>query len=110
MLRALLISACTMGAVFAPLLARAEDKLVPKSVSVDLPASDRTFPTGPGSDLLTGNCLACHSAGMVLNQPRFSRSVWEAEVNKMINAYKAPISKDHVGGIVDYLSQLQPTE
>jgi hypothetical protein len=110
MLRALMISAFIVGAAFAPLLASAEDKFTLKSVNVDLPASDRTFPTGPGSDLATGNCLACHSAGMVLNQPRFSRAVWEAEVNKMINAYKAPISKDHVGEIVDYLSQLQPTE
>jgi mono/diheme cytochrome c family protein len=50
------------------LAAHAEDRLLLKSVNVDLPVGDRTF-EGPGSDVANNNCLACHSAGMVLFQP-----------------------------------------
>ena len=46
-------------------------------------------PDGPGSDLVNGNCLACHSAGMVLTQPALSPMQWRAEVEKMRTAYKA---------------------
>jgi cytochrome c553 len=77
-----------------------------KSVNVDLPDSDRMF-TGPGADAANNNCLACHSAGMVLNQSTLSKAQWEAEVNKMITAYKAPIAKEDVGPIVDYLANIR---
>jgi hypothetical protein len=60
-------------------------------VSVELPFGDRMFPDGPGSDLVNSNCLACHSAGMVLNQPAMSNALWRTEVEKMRTAYKAPI-------------------
>lgn len=76
-----------------------------KSVNVDLPFGDRMF-EGPGADVVNNNCLACHSVGMVLTQPPFSRQTWEAEVAKMRNAYKAPISNEDVDPIVDYLSKL----
>ena len=76
-----------------------------KSVNVDLPFGDRMF-EGPGADVVNNNCLACHSAGMVLTQPPFSRQTWEAEVAKMRNAYKAPIANEDVDPIVDYLSKL----
>jgi cytochrome c553 len=77
-----------------------------KSVNVNLPDSDRMF-SGPGADAANSNCLACHSAGMVLTQPTLSKAQWEAEVNKMIDAYKAPIAKDDVGLIVDYLVKIR---
>ena len=76
-----------------------------KSVNVDLPFGDRMF-EGPGADVVNNNCLACHSAGMVMTQPPLSRQTWEAEVAKMRNAYKAPISNEDVNPIVDYLSKL----
>jgi hypothetical protein len=44
---------------------------------------------------------------MVLTQPPLSRQTWEAEVAKMRNVYKAPIAKEDVTPIVDYLSKLQ---
>jgi mono/diheme cytochrome c family protein len=69
---------------------------------VDLPADDAQFP-GPGADAINNNCLACHSADMVLNQPAFPRATWEAEVHKMINTYKAPVDPKDVDAIVDYL-------
>jgi pyruvate dehydrogenase (quinone) len=51
---------------------------------------------------------ACHSADMVLNQPALPKETWAAEVNKMINTYKAPIATEDVDPIVGYLSKLQP--
>lgn len=77
-----------------------------RSTSVQLPESDRTFPPGPGADVVDRNCLTCHSAGMVLNQPALSRPAWAAEVGKMINTYKAPVAQEDVGPIVEYLTHL----
>jgi len=90
-----------------PLAARAATPFELKSVKIDLPDSDRMFPEGPGSDAINNNCLACHSAGMVLNQPALSKQAWTAEVNKMINNYKAPVAPEDVGTIVDYLTALK---
>jgi cytochrome c5 len=78
-----------------------------RSVSVDNPDSDRTF-AGPGADVVNNNCLTCHSAGMVLTQPRLPRAVWQAEVEKMRNTYKAPVDAEDVPAIVDYLANLPP--
>jgi hypothetical protein len=78
-----------------------------KSVSVDLPESDATFP-GPNADAINNNCLTCHSAGMVLKQPPLSRATWDAVVHKMINAYKAPIDQEDIIPIVDYLAHMPP--
>ena len=66
--------------------AQAQDKLVLKSVNVDLPFGDRMF-QGPGSEALNNNCLACHSAGMVLTQSVLSKEQWHAEVEKMLTAF-----------------------
>ena len=90
-----------------PLTARAATPLELKSVKLELPDSDKMFPTGPGSDAINNNCLACHSAGMVLEQPALSKQAWAAEVNKMINNYKAPIAPEDVGAIVEYLTALK---
>jgi cytochrome c5 len=76
-----------------------------RSVNVDFPDSDRRF-EGPGADFVNNNCLACHSAGMVLTQPRLSRAVWQGEVDKMRNTYKAPVEAADVPAIVDYLATL----
>ena|ERR1700759_5273544 len=81
----------------------AQEQFLIKSTSVDLPAGDSMFPGGTAADAINNNCLACHSADMVLNQPPLPRATWEAEVHKMINAYKAPIDQTDVAAIVDYL-------
>jgi hypothetical protein len=75
---------------------------VMKSVSVELPTSDVDFP-GANAQAITANCLACHSAGMVLTQPALSKATWDAIVEKMIHAYKAPVAQNEVAPIVDYL-------
>jgi hypothetical protein len=102
LLPVVLITTMTLASVGA----HAADKLVLKSVNIDLPFGDRMFPAGPGSDAANNNCLACHSAGMVLNQAAMSKAQWRAEVEKMRTAYKAPIDPKDVGAIVDYLVAL----
>ncbi len=74
-----------------------------KSAKVDLPADTVALPAGPGAELVTANCTACHSPEMILTQPRFAKPVWEAEVAKMIKVYKAPIAEADVPKIVDAL-------
>src|SRR3546814_18761974 len=71
------------------------------TVTVDLPDSDRTFPDGPGAEAINNNCLACPSAGMVLNQPAMPRAAWAADDNKLINAYKAPARPEEAATTVD---------
>ena len=101
--RALPIALAGLAAL-APIAARAEGQLTLKSVKVDLPFGDRMFPNGPGADAINNNCLACHSVGMVLNQPNLSKAQWQAEVEKMRNTYKAPIDPKDVDAIVGYLT------
>jgi hypothetical protein len=73
------------------------------SVSTNFPDPGRLFPGGNTADAINNNCLACHSIGMVLTQPKMSRAEWQAEVDKMRNTYKAPIDSADVPAIVDYL-------
>ena len=77
-----------------------------QSVRVDIPDRETTFP-GPGSDAINNNCLVCHSAGMVLNQPSLPKAAWQAEVDKMIHVYKAPVAPEDVAAIVDYLAKIK---
>ena len=77
-----------------------------QSVRVDIPDRGTMFP-GSGSDAINNNCLACHSAGMVLNQPALPKAAWQAEVDKMIHVYKAPVAPEDVAAIVDYLAKLK---
>ena len=109
MFRKMLPLALLMVAVLAPISGRTESLIALKSVTVDIPDSGEMFP-GPGSDAINNNCLACHSADMVLNQPALPKSVWQAEVTKMIQSYKAPVSEEDVAAIVDYLAQMKAAE
>jgi cytochrome c5 len=81
----------------------AQDALQLKSVNVDWPAGDSLFAGGAAADAINNNCLACHSAGMVLTQPILSRAEWQSEVDKMRNIYEAPVGAEDVPAIVDYL-------
>jgi hypothetical protein len=103
MLRAILPMAAVLGLVLLPHPGQAATITALKSLKLDVPTSDAMFPAGPGSDAINNNCLACHSADHVLNQPSLSREAWHEVVNKMITAYKAPVSPDDAKAIVDYL-------
>jgi hypothetical protein len=103
MLRAVLPTVVVLSLVLLPHLGQAATITTLKSLKLDVPTSDTMFPAGPGSDAINNNCLACHSADHVLNQPSLSREAWQEVVNKMITAYKAPVSPDDAKAIVDYL-------
>jgi mono/diheme cytochrome c family protein len=91
-----------------PAASQAEQPPFPlKSETVVLPASTRIFPGGAAAAPVSANCVICHSAGMVLNQPPLTKAAWEAEVRKMINVYKAPIADASVAPIVAYLAQIK---
>lgn len=77
------------------------------SVNVDFPDPGRMFPGDTKADAINNNCLACHSAGMVLTQPALSRAEWQSEVEKMRSTYKAPVEELDVPAIVDYLVALK---
>ena len=94
--------ACLAAGLLYATPAWVQDKIEIKSTKVDLPAGDSLFP-GEGADAINNNCLACHSADMVLNQPALPKATWEAEVHKMITTYKAPVDEQDVAAIVEYL-------
>jgi mono/diheme cytochrome c family protein len=76
-------------------------------VEVGLPVSEAVFPPGNGADIANGQCLVCHSAGMVLRQPPLSQDEWAGEINKMRSAYGAPIPADQVDALARYLSAIE---
>ena len=58
---------------------------------------------GPGRDKAM-QCLACHSLDYIQMNSRFmDKAGWTASVNKMINAFGAPIDSGDAAAIVDYL-------
>lgn len=81
-----------------------------QSVSVAFPVSDRSFPGGGAADAITTNCTACHSPGMVLNQPVLTPVQWQAEVAHMRWDFKAPVAEADVAAIVNYLAATKGTK
>jgi hypothetical protein len=76
------------------------------SVAVQADESKIQLEDGAGRDQVVARCGTCHSLDYIpMNSPFPDRKLWEAEVNKMINAFGAPIPKDEVPTIVDYLTQ-----
>ena len=65
-------------------------------LSVSLPDSTATLPPGPGHDAVAGNCLGCHSADFLTQQPKLPPATWAAEVTKMRAKYKAPVAESDV--------------
>ena len=60
---------------------------------------------GPGKDKVMA-CVACHSLDYIQMNGRFmNKAGWTASVNKMINAFGAPIDKADVDTIATYLAQ-----
>ncbi len=59
----------------------------------------------PGRDKAM-QCMACHSLDYIQMNSRFlDKAGWTASVNKMINAFGAPIAKEDVDAIATYLAQ-----
>ncbi len=80
------------------------------STSVQLPGSERELPKGPGVEVVSANCVACHSPGISLTPRRVSITAWFAVVQIMLGVYKAPIADKDVPAIVEYLVAIKGTE
>jgi mono/diheme cytochrome c family protein len=60
---------------------------------------------GPGKDK-AAQCMACHSVDYLPMNSRFlDKAGWTASINKMINAFGAPIPKEDVEPIAAYLAE-----
>jgi hypothetical protein len=61
---------------------------------------------GPGLDKVEANCAACHTLAYIpMNSPFLNAAGWDATVNKMINALKAPIDAADAKVIKEYLAK-----
>ena len=75
-------------------------------LTYDLPEETATFRPGPGVEVAQANCAACHSTDYINYQPgKKGHAFWEAEVQKMIKVYKAPIDEKDAKAIAEYLGQ-----
>jgi mono/diheme cytochrome c family protein len=93
---ALLLAACSLGAGAA----------LAGKLTYSLPEETAAFRPGPGLDAAQSNCGACHSADYISSQPpKQGAAFWEAEVQKMIKVYGAPIDQGDVKPIADYLAK-----
>ena len=69
-----------------------------------LPPDTAELRPGPGVET-AGVCKACHSADYISTQPSGKgKAFWQAEVQKMIKVYKAPIGEDDAATIANYLA------
>jgi hypothetical protein len=85
--------------IFASVIARSAE------TNLSLPPETAQLKPGPGSDLAVANCSLCHSADYISIQPRFTRTVWKAEVTKMQQKYGAPIATNNIEALADYLTK-----
>lgn len=70
------------------------------------PGAEPEARAGDGRELFVARCSSCHSLDYMDMHARFgTRALWEAEVAKMRNAYKAPLSDDEAKVIVEYLAR-----
>jgi len=94
MKKVVLVTALSISALFAQV----------KS-NIEVPYIAYKMKQAPGVDTVQANCLMCHSFGYVLNQGLHPRAFWHEKVQKMIKAFKAPISKEDAKIIEDYLTK-----
>lgn len=59
----------------------------------------------PGFEAAQINCTVCHSVDYINTQPSGKGAAfWQAEVQKMIHSYHAPVSEEDAKAIADYLA------
>jgi cytochrome c553 len=89
----LLILACSISAAF----------VFAADTSFTLPRETAKLKPSPGAELVTAQCLICHSADYISTQPRLTRAQWQASVTKMQQKYGATISTNNMDRLVNYL-------
>ena len=69
----------------------------------ELPAETAALKAGPGVETAQNNCTACHSVDYVNFQPpKKGETFWNAEVQRMIKVFHAPIDEADAKIIADY--------
>lgn len=58
---------------------------------------------GPGRTETESYCAMCHSTRYITMQPPLPAATWEAEVNKMVKTFGAPIPDATANKIISYL-------
>jgi hypothetical protein len=99
-----------LGLAFGALTGLSQQPAAKASKSANKAVQEITLPEitpeiapGPNLETYEKRCLLCHSNRYVAMQPRFSRTVWEKEVKKMVDAYGALIPPPEQQEIVEYL-------
>lgn len=62
------------------------------------------LPEGEGKSLVMLSCTSCHDLTQVITQKK-PESAWKTSVQKMVSLYKAPIDKEDVPALTEYLSR-----
>ena len=85
-------------------LAAAASSALAEPMVYQLPPETAELKPGPGVETAIV-CTTCHSADYISTQPSAKgKAFWQAEVQKMIKAYKAPIGEDDAAVIANYLA------
>jgi len=72
---------------------------------IEVPYISYEIKMGKGFDAVQANCLMCHSFGYIINQGPQSKKFWEKKIDKMVEEFKAPITKEDHKIVTDYLFQ-----
>jgi sulfite dehydrogenase len=81
---------------------------IAQAKTIELPADTVLWRPSdlPGYQLVLQKCSACHSAHYPEYQPpNTGIAYWNAQVLRMKNVFKAPVTDEEVPIIVDYLNQ-----
>jgi sulfite dehydrogenase (cytochrome) subunit B len=83
-----------------------------QTTSIELPRDNpfSQIKAGAGDEVVGRSCAICHSTDYIVGQPRLDAQHWNAEVQKMIKTYGAPISDTDAKIIADYLAKNYGTE
>lgn len=69
----------------------------------DISSVSTALPEAPGYQTFSNNCLTCHSARYISNQPNLPEKTWAAIVAKMQKTFGAPVPDSSTKEIIQYL-------
>ena len=83
-----------------------------QTTSIELPRDNPVsqIKAGTGDQVVSTHCAICHSTDYIVGQPHLDAQHWNAEVQKMIKTYGAPISDTDAKIIADYLAKNYGTQ
>jgi len=83
-----------------------------QTTSIELPRDNPVsqIKAGTGDQVVSTSCAICHSTDYIVGQPHLDAQHWNAEVQKMIKTYGAPISDTDAKIIADYLAKNYGTQ